>query len=492
MHEAAETFITNVLTPAILILLIICSLAVYLYARPLRAIKPIIKGKRKVKAGTSSVSAMLTALAGTLGVGNISGVALAIASGGAGAVFWMWLSSILAMAVKYAEILLASHYRILRSDGFHGGAPIYIEHAFGKNGKILKKTFSVLCIFAAFTVGSAVQSSAAAEISAEAFGIPPALFGLVLSLFSAIVCIGKNGKISRITNALVPFMSAVYIILSLVVFIAEYKVLGKIFSDILHSAFNYTAAAGGVMGHTVKNAVRYGVSRGLISNEAGCGTAPFAHSKADKSPAEQGIFGMVEVFIDTVLLCTVTAVTVIAAYGSDVPQNIGGMLIVSEAFEKYLGHAAPKLLCFAVVLFAFGSIICWFFYGTECILLQKNKKHSKTAFSVLFIFSVFLGSVIKGKTVWLLSDLCFNTMLALNVCAVLMELKTAKKCVDSYVSSFEKSKSVNACNAFPSVPAGSARAIPDSDAETPSTDTSHANSVRRALQRTSPPTRPIP
>jgi len=492
MYKAAETFITNILTPAVLILLVICSLAVYLYVRPQRAIKPIIKGKRKVNAASSSVSAMLTALAGTLGVGNISGVALAIAHGGAGAVFWMWVSSILAMAVKYAEILLASHYRIVSNDGFHGGAPIYIERAFKKKGRLFKKIFSALCIFAAFTVGSGVQSSAAAEISTEAFGIPPAVFGLVLSLFCAVVCVGKTKKISKITDSLVPFMSAVYIILSLVVFVAEYKELTKIFSHIFHSAFNFTAAKGGIIGYSVKSAVRYGVSRGLISNEAGCGTAPFAHSKAEKNPAEQGIFGMVEVFIDTVLLCTVTAVTVLAAYGSNVPQDIGGMLIVSEAFEKYLGYAAPKLLCFSVVLFAFGSIICWYFYGTECILLGENKKLSKTAFTVFFIFSVFLGSIIKGKTVWLLSDICFNMMLALNVCAILKELKTAKRCVDSYVSSFENSKSVNACNAFPSAPRGSASAIPDSDDETPRTEISQAKSVRRALQRTSPPTRPIP
>lgn len=471
MYKIAEAFLTNLLTPTALSLLIICSLAVYIYVRPQRVLRFILKGNRKFRAGPSSLSAMLTALAGTLGVGNISGVALAIAYGGAGAVFWMWISSILAMAVKYTEILLASHYRVSAADGFHGGAPIYIERAFKRRGRIFKCIFTALCLFASFTVGGAVQSGAAAEICAEAFDLPPIVFGLVLAVFCVVVCIGKTKRINKITDTLVPFMSAVYILLSLIVFVAEYKELGRVFSSIFHSAFSFSSVAGGIMGHTVKSAVRYGVSRGLVSNEAGCGTAPFAHSKANKHPAEQGLFGMIEVFIDTVLLCTVTAVTVLVAYDSGIPRDLGGMLIVSGAFEKYLGNAAPMLLCFSVVLFAFGSIICWFFYASECIYQYKGKK-AGIIFPAAFILSVFLGTVTNARAVWLLSDLCFNTMLTLNVCAILKELKTAKICVDSYVISFKKSKSVSACKAFSSVPAGSASAIPNSEQKTARTEIS--------------------
>ena len=464
--QFTELFVSDILTPAVITLLAVAGIAVFVHVRPFAVLRTAAATKRRGDVGGSSLSAMLTALAGTLGVGNISGVALAIACGGCGAVFWMWVSALLAMAVKYAEILLASHYRIIKKDGSHGGAPIYIKRAFkGGTGKALSLLFTVLCMVASLTVGSSVQSGAAAEIAQYAFGVHPALCGVVMAICVTICISGGSKRIGKVTDVLVPLMSGAYIILSLWVIIKETHRLPSIFSMIIRSAMNTRSAAGGAVGFGIA-AMRYGVSRGLISNEAGCGTAPFAHARAEREPAEQGIFGIAEVCIDTVIMCTLTAITVIAAYGGNVPKNTAGMVIVCEAYGKYIGAAAPGLLCVAVILFAFGSIICWYYYGIECLLLSGAKRTAKHCFAAAFIICISFGAVVNGRIVWLCADLCFDMLLALNTITVLKELGTVKKVTDTYLYRFKK-QSVRSSTARSLLSQGKARAMPHSETEAP-------------------------
>lgn len=463
-----EYFISGFLSPAVLILLAVTGVAVIAVAKPHTALLTFLRNKNRSREGASSLSAMLTALAGTLGVGNISGVALAIASGGCGAVFWMITSSAFAMAVKYAEIVLASNYRTLKRDGFHGGAPLYIGEAFkGRMGKILSAAFCVLCIAGALTVGCAIQSGATAETAEAAFGIPPFLCGILLAVICLASIIGGTKRITGITDKLVPLMSGTYLVLSLVIIIKEASCIPAIFSLIFRSAFGIRPALAGTAGYGIASAIRYGVSRGLISNEAGCGTAPFAHSRADRNPAEQGLFGIAEVFIDTVVLCTATAVSIIAAYGGDVPDGIGGMILVCNAYEKYFGSLAPAVLSIATAMFAYGSMICWYFYGTECILLSGGSKAAKFLFTAAFAIFAVIGATEKSGAVWLASDICFDLMLCINTAAVLKLIGTVRSVTNGYARSPSRSAEERIRNASDNLSRGKAIAIPHSETEAP-------------------------
>ncbi|MBQ5809320.1 MAG: sodium:alanine symporter family protein [Clostridia bacterium] len=462
-----ERIITDVLSPAVLFLLIITGTIILATARPHR-VALCCMGKRKKKHGTSSISAMLTALAGTLGVGNISGVALAVSCGGVGAVFWMIVSSVFAMAVKYAEILLASHYRISRRDGFHGGAPLYIQATFPKKaGKSVVYIFTALCLFAALTVGCAVQSSATAEAADEALGVSPLFTGITLAAVCLFSVLGGAKRITKITDKLVPLISVGYLLLSLIIIIKEADQLPEILSSVIRSAFSLRPASAGMAGYGISSAIRYGVSRGLISNEAGCGTSPFAHARAEKEPAEQGLFGIAEVFIDTTVLCTATAICVIAAYDGTIPDNVGGMVLICNAYERYFGRFAPILLSIATALFAYGSMICWYFYGTECILLTGGAKTSKAVFTTLFAIFAVIGAKIHGGILWLASDVCFDLLLCVNTFTLLCRTKTVKTVTDAYVRSSSSSSAEIRRTVSANLSRGKAMAIPHSESEAP-------------------------
>ncbi len=462
-----EHFISGVLSPAVLILLTVTGISVITVARPHRAALCYMRKEDKKSSG-SSVSAMLTALAGTLGVGNISGVALAIAGGGCGAIFWMAASSVFAMAVKYAEILLASNYRIIKKDGFHGGAPLYMRAAFkSRTGKFLTALFSALCLAGALTVGCAIQSGATAETAEEAFGLPPVLCGVMLAICCLFSILGGAKRICNVTDKLVPFMSCAYLLLSLIIIIKEAYSLPAIFSLIISSAFGLRPAIAGIAGYGLASALRYGVSRGLISNEAGCGTAPFAHARADRDAAEQGLFGIIEVFIDTVVLCTATGLSIIAAYGGEVPNDVGGMILVCNAYEKYFGSFAPAVLCIATALFAYGSMICWYFYGTECILLSGGSKTAKAVFTAAFIIFAVIGATVNGGVIWLISDICFDLMLCINTAAVIKQIGTVKTITDNYARSSSRNSAERMRTASANLSRGKASAIPHSETEAP-------------------------
>ncbi len=369
---------------------------------------------------SGALCALAVALAGTLGVGNIAGVASAIALGGAGAVFWMWISALLAMFLKYAEVVLAVRTRVRDGAGrAHGGAPYYIRKAFGGGvGKGIAAVFAVLCTLCALLLGGVVQSAAAAEAVTGALGIPSFITGAALGIVAALVlAVGAKG-VERVCTAIVPAVCVLFFVGSAAAILLRAERLPEAFASIFKGAFSAESAAGGIVGFFTSRALRYGVARGVVSNEAGCGTAPFAHAAAEaQSPAAQGLWGIVEVFVDTILLCTVTALVILV---SDVPVcEGGGMLYALSAYAAILGPVAAPLLAVSVCLFAFATVLCWAHYGAESLYALTGKERKPRLFALFVLLACILGAVAAPSLVWDLTDLLLGIMTVINVTALL-------------------------------------------------------------------------
>ena len=368
----------------------------------------------------SSFKAMTVALAGTLGVGNIVGVATAIHMGGAGAVFWMLLSAFVAMVIKYAEIYLAILYR---KKG-HGGAAYYICDGMGK--PILASVFSGLCIVASFTVGNMIQVNAVAQSFESEFSVDPIWVGAVIAIIAFLVVYKGIDGISAFTLRMIPILSVGFVLFSLVIITANHSLLPNIIKEIFTSAFEKSSAFGGILGYLLSDSVRYGVVRGIGSNEAGCGTAPTAHATAEtNSPEKQGCFGVFEVFVDTVLLCTLTAL-VILIYPLNI-KEYDGIVLAVKAYESYFGEAAGYILSGAVFFFALSTVICWSYYALESIHYFTSKEVYKKAYLVVYCFCCVIGSVLSLDFVWELSDLTISLMTIIN-CTAVIYLRKKIKC----------------------------------------------------------------
>ena len=374
---------------------------------PKRTVRLFIK---KEKNGASPVKAMTMALAGTLGVGNISGVALAIVSGGAGALFWMWVAAAFSMILKYAEVTLALRFR---KNG--GSAMAYMSGGIaGKSGRRIALVFAVLCLFAAFTVGGLVQANAMAETLSEGFSLPLLPVGILLSLVTAAVIFGGAKKISDATAFLIPPVTALYIVMSLVLILKNANGIPEVFSDIFVGAFDFRSAGGGVFGFLFSRAVRFGTTRGLLSNEAGCGTAPMAHATSGSdTPAKQGLFGIFEVFVDTIVLCSLTGVGVLLA----APELSlgGGIRIVTAAFSTVFGGFAPVLVSLSVVVFALATVFCWAYYGETALSFLTRKKTARTLYRIFFCLSLTFGAILTVDAVFACVDLVLCLMTVINV-----------------------------------------------------------------------------
>ncbi|MBE6690843.1 MAG: alanine:cation symporter family protein [Ruminococcaceae bacterium] len=394
-----------------------CGFLIFLHPRRLYATLFGEPGERK-----SALGALTVALAGTLGVGNIAGVATAILLGGPGAVFWMWVSASLAMLLKYAEILLAMRTKAYDAAGSpHGGAMYYIKESIrGKAGGGLAALFAVLCLFCAFTLGGVIQSSAAAEAMAGVFRLPPLAVGLGMG-FAAALIVGKGGgQVERACNLLVPFVCLLFTVAALAVLILRRELLPAAFSAIFKGAFQPLSAGAGVLGFLTSKALRYGVARGLVSNEAGCGTAPIAHAAAKtESPAAQGVWGILEVFVDTILLCTLTALVILV---SGVPlAGEGGVMLAVDAFAAVLGGIAPPVLALSVLLFAFATVLCWSHYGVECLYYLTGKPRAGKWMMPLVLAASVVGAVTAPALLWELTDLVVALMAVLNITALLIQ-----------------------------------------------------------------------
>jgi len=376
---------------------------------------------KKYPSSISPFQAMSTALAGTLGVGNIAGVATALTLGGPGAVFWMWVSAFFGMMTKYSEILLAVKFREKNREGFRGGPMYYMKNALNKPW--MGCIFSFLCALTSFGIGNMTQVNAVSGAALAAFGVPLWATGILVAILLALVVFGGLRRIASVNEVIIPFISIAYIICSITVLIRNRFYLGSAFALIFQGAFRPAGVAGGALGYGVSTAMRYGIARGVFTNEAGLGSAPIAHASADcKSPAHQGVWGIFEVFLDTIVVCTLTALVLLTAQGGSLWQGgLDGVALTSAAFASVFGPKGAGFIAVAVMCFAVAGMLGWCFYGETAIrFLTGDSNFAIQLYRCLFIACAVVGAVSEMRTLWELSDV-LNAMMAIpNVAAMFL------------------------------------------------------------------------
>lgn len=345
--------------------------------------------------------AVATALAATIGTGNIAGVATAIAIGGPGAVFWMWLSAIFGMATKFGEVVLAIKFREKTEDGrFVGGPMYYIKNGLG--WKWLAGIFAFFGAVAAFGIGNMVQGNSVADSMNAAFGVPHWISGLVLAIAAGLVIIGGLKRIAAFTERLVPIMALFYVVGALIILTIFAKDIPAAFGLIFKSAFTGTAAVGGFAGSTIMMAARYGVARGVFSNEAGLGSAPIAHAAATTDSAvRQGLWGIFEVFMDTIIVCSMTALTIVVTGVWD--TGLDGAALSTEAFNKGLPGPGGIIVAIGILLFAYSTILSWSYYGERCAEYLFGSRINKF-YRIIWVPFIYIGSVGGLELMWNIAD----------------------------------------------------------------------------------------
>ena len=401
--------------------------------------------KREKKGGISPFRAVTLALAGTLGVGNIAGVASSIAIGGFGSVFWMWVSALVAMVLKYAEIVLAISHRRRDGDSYRGGASYYIADLFASRnkktlGRLLGGFFAVLCVINAITMGCMIQSNAVSTSFEGVWNIRPRIVGILVSLLCVAVISGNAKRISLFSEKTVPLMTLGYVLLSAAVLAARREYVGDAFAVIFRDAFSAQSATGGALGFLISRSLKAGTMRGLMSNEAGCGTAPTAHSSAEcDSPAAQGFWGLFEVFVDTILLCTLTAlviiVTALSGDGEILSFGNNPMMMAIKAYSTVLGGWSEYYMTISVFLFAFATMICWAHYGKESIAYLTKKKTPMILYVLVYCLFIFLGAISTPAWAWLTADLALGAMTVINILVILPQVGEVKKETDAFFKS---------------------------------------------------------
>ena len=426
--------------------------ALLLRGLPLVRARLCARSMTRTDTGASSFKSLTLALAGTLGVGNIVGVSSAIAFGGFGSVFWMWASALAAMFLKYAEVTLAMRHRQRLSDGgFRGGAPYYIRDRLSRRAPrfaaVAAVIFAVFCMANAILMGCVIQANTASAAAEESFGIPPAVTGFALALLCFLFSVRGRRAVTAVTSILVPLMSGLFLLVSLAAILRQASAVPSAFGLIFQNAFRADSAAGGIFGFLLSRGIRFGTIRGLISNEAGCGTSPTAHAASDaKSPVEQGFFGIIEVFVDTILLCTVTALVIILRFDEVSSLAASPMAMTLAAYSAPFGAAGGfirALLSSAVLCFGLATMLCWGHYGTESlgfILRTARKKEREAAHegtpSLVFLM-IFCGFALWGAhaapaLVWSLTDLITGVMTLMNTGSLLLSRKEIRNVTLSY------------------------------------------------------------
>ena len=389
------------------------------FLHPIKMLRSLRRGEER--SGVSSAKALALALAGTLGVGNMVGVASAIALGGYGAVFWMWVSALLAMVLKYAEIVLAMRHRRFDGSGKpYGAAMYYIRDLFkgSRLGSFIALLFALLCVINALSMGGMIQVGAAARAMEGAFGAFPIAVGAIFSFVAFLAMKKGSMRILSITEKLVPLMTLGFGVLSVAVICLKPSESADAISLIFNDAFSPMSALGGIMGVLTSNALRYGTMRGILSNEAGCGTAPAAHAVSHcEEPARQGVWGIFEVFVDTILLCTLTAVVIIVGGGR--AESGDYMMMTIDSYTAVLGDWAGGFIAFSVLLFALATVLCWGHYGLESMRYISKSKFGKGLFITLYCTCVICGSVFTGEIVWECADLALGGMTLINLTVIL-------------------------------------------------------------------------
>ncbi len=375
------------------------------------------KGRKKhdhVRGELSPFNALMTALAATVGTGNIAGVATAIFMGGPGALFWMWCTALVGMATKFAETVLAVHYREVTPAGHVvGGAMYAIKNGLGKKWMWLATLFAVFGGLAGFGIGNMTQANSISHSLESAFGVSPVITALVLFVIVGVVLVGGVRRIGAVAGKIVPFMAVFYVLSALVVIALNITAIPGVIVNVVHEAFTPTAAQGGFAGATVWMAIRYGVARGVFSNEAGMGSAPIAHATATTHNAvTMGLIGMLGTFIDTIIVCTMTGLAILVT--GVWTSGVNGAPLTAAAFDAALPGIGPVLVAVSLALFAFTTILGWCVYSERCWVYLFGDRALKP-FRVIFTLVVPVGALAQLDTVWLIADTLNALMAAPNL-----------------------------------------------------------------------------
>ena len=434
-----------------------------------------VSGHVEDKGTVSQFQALCTALAATVGVGNIAGVAGAIASGGAGAVFWMWFAAFFGMMTNYSENVLGIFYRRKNDKGeWSGGAMYYLADGLGsfKNcktlGKVLAVAFAIFAVLASFGIGnlsqintivanieSAFRIDALADIQLyDGVSLYAVIIGIALMIIGALIIIGGLKRIASFAEKVIPFMIILYIAGSLVVIGVNYKNVGAAFSAIFSTAFSPKAAWGGVVGLTIKQVVTWGFKRGCFSNEAGLGSSVMVHSSSTaKEPVTQGMWGIFEVFADTIIICTMTALVVLTSgvinldTGAMREGLTGNTTMVAAAFESVFGGLGSKFIALAVLLFAFTTVLGWSYYGSKTVEYLGGTK-AVSVYKVVFVLAMILGALLTNSLAWDISDTFNGMMMIPNLIGVIALSGTVYKITKNYTDRKFKGKDIKPMLSF--------------------------------------------
>jgi len=394
----------------------------------------LIKRKEENSEGDiTHFQALMTALAATVGTGNIAGVATAIAIGGPGALFWMWMTGFLGMATKYSEAVLAVYYREKDEKGEMRGGPMYYILK-GMNNKWLAYLFAFFASIAAFGIGNMVQSNSVADAANHSFSIPHYVTGLFLALFTGLVIIGGIKSIGKTASFIVPFMIVFYSLGCLAIVFLNFHNIPNVFMLIIKEAFTDTAAIGGFAGSSVLLTIRMGVARGIFSNESGLGSAPIAAAAAQsKHPVSQALVSMTQTFIDTIIVCSLTGFAILST--GEWTGGKTGAALTSASFAKALpGNFGDIIVSLGIIFFAYSTILGWYYYGEKSIEFLLGSK-VKIFYKIFFTIAVFIGSVLKLDLVWEIAD-TMNALMALpNLIALFALSKIIKKVTEDYFAS---------------------------------------------------------
>lgn len=432
--DILTTFSGIVWGPAMLILLVGTGvyLTVGLKFMPLRRLgygfRMLWSGRKTTdeQGDVSPFNALMTAMAATVGTGNIAGVATAIALGGPGAVFWMWVTAIVGMATKYGEAVLAVRYREVDERGHYQGGPMYyIKNGLGDHWKWLGLLFALFGTIAAFGIGNTIQANSVAHAVETNLATSRAITGVILAVFTAIVLIGGVRWIATVAGKLVPVMAIAYVIGALSIIIMHIEAVPAALSTIITDAFTGTAAAGGFAGSSIMMAIRFGVARGVFSNEAGLGTAPIAHAAAKTNdPVRQGLIGMLGTFIDTIIICTMTALVIVISAGwtqldPASGEQLSGAALTSFAFSQGLPNGGQWIVTIGIMLFAYTTLLGWSYYGERCAEYLFGVKVI-IPYRILWIIAIPIGAMAELNPLWLLADVMNGLMAIPNLIALLL------------------------------------------------------------------------
>jgi AGCS family alanine or glycine:cation symporter len=366
----------------------------------------------------SPFGALMTSLSATIGTGNIAGVATAVALGGPGALFWMWITALVGMATKYAEAVCAVRFREQDAEGNYSGGPMYyIRNGLHRRWHWLAYAFALFGSLAGFGIANTVQSNSVSQVLSDTFTVPPIATGLVLMLMVGAVVLGGIKRIATVASYLVPIMAMGYILLAFLIILLNVEQVPAAIASIVSSALSGSAAAGGFAGATVWAALRFGVARGIFSNEAGLGSAPIAHAAAKTNqPVQQGMIAMLGTFIDTLVVCTMTGLVIVMM--DVLPSGISGASLTSLAF----GNAFPGgeyIVSIGLCLFAFTTMIGWSFYGERCVVFLLGTR-AILPFRILWVLAIPVGTLVQLEMVWLIADTLNAFMAVPNLVALIL------------------------------------------------------------------------